>query len=102
MTLTQTNDDMTMCTATMNNPPIRFATLDYGITHDFGIDDAVVVPVADVPDAVVLEERRVVCSLTAAARSDAFLRYNGSIFRHDPRVRLLENSLGVHGDVSSP
>ena len=75
-------DGMDMCTATASNPPIRLAILDYGLTHDFGAADATITPVADVPDAVVLEERRVPCTLTAAARTDAFLHYQGLVYRH--------------------
>ena len=105
MGMMEPDEAMAMCAmavATVTNPPIRLEILDRGITHDFAPEDASVTPVTNVPNAVVLDERHATCMLTAAARTDAFMRYNGTIYRHDPRVRLLENSLGIHGDVSSP
>jgi len=95
------------CSETAFNLAIDFGSfnlLDSGLVHDFGAALPSVMPVPHVPDALVITEwgEGFTCELTAAARTDAFMSLDGLYYRHDPRVRLLENSLGVHGDVSSP
>lgn len=53
-------------------------------------------------DAVVLIELVAPCQLTAAAQDGAFLSSNGVLYRHDPRIAILDNTFDLTSNLTTP
>ena len=88
------------------NPTIQFSSPPTGISQVFGSGDVVLAPVQSEPNASVITAFRVRCKLPKTLppktgnyytkddhMSVAFMTYRGQYYRHDPRVRLLRNTL---------
>eukprot|EP01125_Pyxidicula_operculata_P014512 TRINITY_DN483_c0_g1_i1.p1 TRINITY_DN483_c0_g1~~TRINITY_DN483_c0_g1_i1.p1 ORF type:complete len:1976 (+),score=486.97 TRINITY_DN483_c0_g1_i1:20-5947(+) len=97
--------NLTQCNLTFQNPAINFTTPDPKITKIFGLSDASFVQIPGLANVTILSKLSVSCSLGI---HDAFMQYDGSYYRYDPRLKLLTNSLEspadapAQGDIKCP
>ena len=79
---------------TIANPPIVFSEAPTGASI-FAADQATVVNMEHEKDAdcVLLQTLTATCTPPPVGTTDFFMSINGQYYRHDPRIRLIENSL---------
>jgi len=86
--------DDSICEWVMPNPPLHQAVLDPHTSLRLAPANATIAPVAGVAGAIVVAEMRVNCSLPSGSETVVFLEFSGTVYRHDPRLRLGVNDLG--------
>ena len=98
----------------LHNPAIQFSSPPFGISQTFGPNDVLLAPVHNEDASSVITAFRVQCKLPNTLppktgdyytkddhMSVAFMSYRGQYYRHDPRARLLRNTLNAPANDST-
>ena len=81
------------------NPDIEFSSVDSTKTQVVSVAQAQMTPIQGRAGVVILSALMVACQNRIVA-GEAFLRFNNSYFRYDPRIQLLQNSRSSPADVN--
>jgi len=84
-------------------PQVNFQTLDSAMVNDLQIEDAVFSAIPAVRNVLILQSLKSpsVCNSSVGKAGISFIRYNGTYYKHDPRVRLLENTVAQPAGAQS-
>lgn len=74
------------------NPPIHFSSPDMSKTQEFSLSDATFTSLSYKPETIFLSSLNVNCE-SKGDPHNTFLRYNNTFYRHDQRLKLIDNTI---------
>jgi uncharacterized protein (DUF1501 family)/uncharacterized protein (DUF1800 family) len=98
MTLTRNTSSAT-CDVNWSNPAISISSTTY--VQSFTNSEALIVPVAGAPDAVVLKSRSVPCANATDPAGNSFISQGGRTWRFDVRMQFVTNTIDSPSTVGT-